>query len=632
MSGVLIRGRVFGLLLAGAALSALLGGCGRAPKYHGTFRIGVSDLPTNLMPYNSAAESATMIAGLLYDTLLAVEILPLGAEDPRFRFPDGSSFSPVDSSENPYRFTDGLLKVSGVLPGKPGSPTGREDDYTPTLSQRGALLERKGFLNVSDREKERAVPSDNWITYKFEIAEGHRWNDGVPFSAHDVKFSFDYIISNAGAFRAQAAFLGMYSHSEVSGDGRYISIYLGTHKPGDIKSIVNSILILPKHIWEPVEKPRNEKNTLNPVGTGPYKLAENGYAEGSSVTLELRDDYFFAGKTISKKAPRYISVVQYGTVDIMLNELNGGKIDTIYGNLEIAKAQQIKNNPRLYGNIKLMPVPDEFVTTLLFNQQAGRYGDDAFDGRGRAFRRAVSLAIDQEALIETVLFGYGTPVGGGLVQENQPHALRDEKGNYERHRPDIAEANRLLDQNGFAAGPEGWRHSPRGNPLTVKILAHQSNERLVQALREQFAAIGLRFEYQAADAQYPEIIKVANGSQFDAIVNRVTFASDKLLMFDARYGFYATANSGPRLYNWAGVDDPDLRALIFEMDSEKDILNQYEKSRTVQRHIAGLYAELPLFAENKISAYSEMNYRGWVPVEWSGAFNGYTLRYLEPVQ
>jgi peptide/nickel transport system substrate-binding protein len=582
------------------------------------------------MPYNSNADSATLIADLIYDALLGAETVPIGAGDADFKLPDGSVFTYLDGEVNPYKFTDNLLKAEGALPKVVGSKVGREDDYTPTASQRNTIINRKGFGSYTEEEKEVAVPSDNWIKYTFEIVEGQTWSDGTPFSAEDIVFTFKYVLNNAGSFGAQASLLGMYSHSEASEDGKYISIYLGSHKTSDIKTIGNSIHILPKHIWENINKPRNEKNVANPVGTAAYKLAENGYIEGSSVTLELRGDYNFIGKSVSAKPPKYISVVQYGSVDIMLNELNAGRIDTIYEYIEIAKAEQIKANTGLYGNIKLASVPDEFVTTLLFNQQEGRYGDDAFGGKGKVFRQAVGLAINQASLIETVLFGNGIPASDGLVLNNQPHALFDENGVYEQHKFDVAAANKLLDDNGFAVSGS-WRKSPQGEAITVKILALQTNERLVQALHQLFEAIKVNFEYEAGDAQYPENIKTANGSKFDAIINKVTFVTDKLLMFDARYGFYATANPTPRLYNYAGIDDPTLRNLILIMDNTGDTLVQFERSRDVQRYLAGTYYELPLYSSNTVSAYSDANFKGWVPSECYKVLNDNTIKYIQSV-
>ncbi|GHU98226.1 hypothetical protein FACS1894211_01620 [Clostridia bacterium] len=630
------------IVLAIAVPAGAFSAC-RTVKYENTLRIGAEALPKNLMPYDSNTGTSTVIASLLYNTILGNIGTPseYAEQGDAFRFPDGSVYTPPDTAENPFLMTDNLLKLEGAYPKKPGARFGRTDDYTPARQERIDLLNRKGLSPDRDAGEtwdtflpteaaENAVPSSGWLHYSFEVAEGYSWSDGTPFSAEDVKFTFDYILANQGGVGAVASFLGNYSRGEASEDGKAFDMYLGTRKTSDIKQIGTSILILPKHIWKDIKDPKSEKN-LNPVGTGAYKLAENGYSESSSVTLQLREGYNPGGQFSGAPPPAYISFVLHGNTDIMLSALDKGSIDLIYENLAIDKAMQLKNNPKLYKNVKLATTSNTYTTTLLLNVHGGKFGDGDLSGKGKEFRRAVSLAVDQNALIGDVLYGYGVKVSDGLVPTGQPHALT-ENGAYREHKTDIDEANGILDAAGFVKSGQ-YRKKPDGGELKIEIFTGVHNERLAQALRTQFERIGLNFSYKQAGTDYAEVVKDVNQTKqgaymFDAVLNTVTFAADQLLMFDARYGFYETANPTPRLYNYSGLDDAALRALMRSMEIEKDTVKQFEKAKEVQTYLAGLYVEIPLYSAKHVYAYTERNFVNFVPEDTTPLFNDDTLRYI----
>ena len=113
------------------------------------------------------------------------------------------------------------------------------------------------------------------------MAQGRSWSDGTSFSADDVKFTFDYIIKHAGALGAQAYFLTDYHSSEVVDGDLILTMATGNYTA--MKTVCNSIPIIPLHIWQSIREPGREKN-LSPVGTGNYFIAEGDYIEGSSIT------------------------------------------------------------------------------------------------------------------------------------------------------------------------------------------------------------------------------------------------------------------------------------------------------------------------------------------------------------
>jgi peptide/nickel transport system substrate-binding protein len=607
--------------------------CGRQDKYADSLRIGTTDLPKNLNPYSSTASSSTFFVSLFYNTVLGSNTVPADyVEGQPYTFPDGKVYTPNDPTRNPLAFEDGLLYAEGALPKQEGSIYGYEY-FDPTEEQWKKQCEKESIvfgydesgnaINETEEEfMERAlltVPNKNWMRFRFKVVEGYTWNDGTPFTAEDIKFTFDYIVKHAGSLGSQAYFLTDYHSSEVV-DGDFVFI-LSSNNYTAMKSICNSIVIIPKHIWQTVRNPSKEKN-LNPVGTGAYYIKEGDYIEGSTITVSFRDDY---DEALTKEMFAYnpiknISVILMSNEDVLINALREGSIDLMMDNVTSSKAYAVSNNSA-YSNILISSVHNDFVTTLLFNVgDNGAFKDGGFNGYSYEIRKAISLCIDQQTLINDVLHGMGVKVGDCLVQDYYDHAYLDENGNYVYHETNVDAANALLDTTSYKMDANGSRG------ITLSVFASPDKEVTVKALASQLKKIGITLDYDQATSTYSEDIKQYNNADFDMIINSVAFSDDQLLMFDARYGVYPSG--GPRVFNYSGIVDQTLIDMMKTMEKTANTEEHYKICREIQKYIADLAIEIPLFAENTITFYSESRYTGWIEVDGSSIWNSYSIRYL----
>ncbi len=631
--------KILSVLLLISLVAAMFSACAvREDKYVNSLRIGTTALPKNLNPYSSTASSSTFFVGLFYDTLLGSAATPVGYEEgSTYTFPDGTVYTPVDTEKNPLAFTDGLLEYEGALPKEEDGVYGYEY-FDPTEEQWKEQCEKESIVfgvdengnPIEETEAEFleraliAVPNKNWMRFRFKVVDGHSWNDGTPFTAEDIKFTFDYIIKHAGALGSQAYFLTDYYQSEVV-DGDFVFI-LASNNYTSMKSVCNSIVILPKHIWQTIRTPAKEKN-LSPVGTGAYYIAEGDYIADSTITVTFREDY---DEKLTKEMFAYepiqnISVILMSNEDVLINALREGSIDLMMDSVKPSKAYAVANNSA-YESVKISAVNNDFVTTLLFN--VGPYGafkEGSFEGYSYEIRKAISLCIDQDVLIDEVLHGMGVKVGDCLVQDYYDNAYVDENGNYVYHETNVDAANALLDTTPYKMDANGSRG------INLSVFATPDNEVTVKALATQLAKIGITLGYDQATSTYADDIKQNNHADFDMIINSVTFTADKLLMYSARYSVYPGGDS-VRLFNYSGIVDETLIEMIKEMEVTADTKEQYAKCREVQTYIADLAIEIPLFAENTITFYTASRYDGWVEVEGSSVWNSYSIRYLKKIQ
>ena len=631
--------KTISLILAILLVVSMLTGCGgRQDKYTNSLRVGTTELPKNLNPYSSMEDSATFFVSLFYNTLLGSASTPVGyTEGETYTFPDGTIYTPVDLDQNPLAFADGLVEVEGAFPKTENSIYGYEY-FDPTEEEWEQQCERESIVFGYDeagvpieeteeeflKRAEIAVPKTNWMRFRFKVIAGHSWSDGTPFTAEDIKFTFDYITKHSGALGSQAYFLADYHKSEVV-DGDFVFV-LASNNYTSMKTICNSIVIIPKHIWQAVRSPAKEKN-LSPVGTGPYYIAEGDYIEGSSITATLRENYdehllkeTFAGEPIQN-----VSVILMSNEDVLINALNEGNVDLMLNTVTPSKTYAVENNSA-YSNVNISSVTSEYVMTLLFNVGPnGAFREGSFDGYSYEIRKAISMCLNQQTLIDDVLHGKGVQVGDGLVQDYFAHAYVDENGEYVYHKTDVDAANALLDTTPFKKDASGSRG------ITLSIFATVDKEVTVKAIASQLDQIGITIEYEQATSTYSDDIKQQNNADFDMIINRVTYNADKLLMFNARYGVYPSTGS-VRLFNYSGLLDETLIQMMNAMELESDTQRQYALCRDVQAYIADLAIEIPLYSENTITFYSTQKWDGWVEAEGLSIWNSYSMRNLSKVQ
>jgi len=109
-------------------------------------------------------------------------------------------------------------------------------------------------------------------TITFNIRSGVKWNDGQPFSADDVAFTFNLMKSNE-ALDLYALWTGAGLQS-VTANGDKVTMSFANPAKSYFFQFANQVGIVPKHIWstgDAAAKP-DTWDDPNPVGTGPFMV------------------------------------------------------------------------------------------------------------------------------------------------------------------------------------------------------------------------------------------------------------------------------------------------------------------------------------------------------------------------
>lgn len=137
------------------------------------------------------------------------------------------------------------------------------------------------------------------------LHEGTAWADGTPLTAEDVAFTFD-LPNNVDGLPFSG--LTRYISGAEAVDDRTVRLICEAeaNNPGMVRVYLQSVPILPKHIWEPLmegEEPITNVIDMDPIASGPYKISQSN---AQQIVLERRDDYW-GNETIGQPNPKYLA-------------------------------------------------------------------------------------------------------------------------------------------------------------------------------------------------------------------------------------------------------------------------------------------------------------------------------------
>jgi len=381
--------------------------------------------------------------------------------------------------------------------------------------------------------REWKVSADG-LKWTFYLRKDVYWNDGHPFTADDVVFTFNELIFNPDIpSSARDIFTINGEPFEVTKiDDHTVSFILPVKFAPFLRGMTQGIL--PKHILkEAVE--RNEFNhtwgiNTDPkeiVGTGPFKLVR--YDHGQRLIFE-RNSYYWKESSEGDQLP-YLDKIIYLIVqsaDVQLLKFLEGTIDS-YGlrgmDFPLLKPLEQKNDFTVYDL-----GPDTGSNFIVFNlnpgvsPQTGKPFVEPFKLKwfqNRDFRRAVAHSIDKEKIIEIVKNGLGYPqhsaVGLGAGFFHNP--------NVEKYDYDLDKAKRLLEEAGFKdRDGDGFIEDEDGQRIEFNLNTNAGNtERLdiTAIIRSDLERLGMKVNFQSLE--FNTLVQKLNSTfEWEAIVLGLT--------------------------------------------------------------------------------------------------------------
>ncbi|GAU78941.1 ABC transporter substrate-binding protein [Fusibacter sp. 3D3] len=441
--------------------------------------------------------------GMLFLIMAVVMMGCTGTTDPKEaqvvtpEAPAAEAPAAVESTPESAIKEGGVVRYAafGTAPGlfNPVLQSNSFDVYEMEVMFEGLL--RKSMTNELEAcLAESFSVSEDKRTLTFKLRENVKWHDGEPFTAEDVKFTFEFIChpDYAGPYSAVAKAISGYDEyfegkaDHVSGieviDPNTVSITTKEVDATMTEKICTSILITPKHIWEsvPVKQALEQTELLrNPVGTGPFKISK--FVPDQYVEMVANDLYWNGRPHVDKY------IVQVANPETAQTQI-------INNEVEMLAVKQM--NPDDLDYYKSAGV---FVDTISFDAAMNLGVNNSNELlKDKRVRQAFAYAIDREAIVRDILYGYGTVANVPY----KPDFWANPEDGLNAYTYNPQKAIELLEEAGWQYKADEKQMYKDGKPVKLSLKYYSGNkqvESIAPFIQQALKEVGVQIDLQISE-------------------------------------------------------------------------------------------------------------------------------------
>lgn len=527
----------------------------------------------------AAAIAASMItgcgAGAKTETAVSTEAETTAAEE--------KETTAAETVQDTEKSKERILTVSGN--GDFGFPS----VYTISPKGQGYMTLSYIFDTLMWKDESGLVPylaedysvSEDGMTYTFQLRKGVSFTDGTPFTAEDVKFTFDYMKEHPYKWVS----VSMVEEASVV-DEHTVEIRLNKTYNPFLSDVAGSLPILPKHIWENVTEPETFTEPEAAISTGPFVL-ENYDAAAGTYTFKANEDYFYGDVQIDKLV---IANVSGGDSK---EALLSGEIAAA-PNISYKAAMSLKDSPEY----TVLEGPGLSVTRLYFN----------FDEEAMAvkeIRQAMYHAVNLDEIVEKAYGGAGYVGSAGHVQPGTPWYNPDVR----QYAYDVETAKKMLSEAGAADSNGDGILEYNGEEMSYTLTFTENDEKLAELLVSYMKAVGIELVPQSADDATVKAA-ISEGNFELAFNTNGSFGGDPVFL--SRFATVG-ADGAPSVTGQGGKtwESEEYNKIYNESAVEQDDAKRHEQVNELQEIIAEELPCLTLYYKKAVAAYNNTIFDGF---------------------
>jgi len=329
--------------------------------------------------------------------------------------------------------------------------------------------------------------SPDGLTWTFKIRSGVKWQDGVPLTAHDVAFTYTFMMK----YKLQAFLASLEAIKSVTAPNDTTVVITCTRPKADILSMW--VPILPQHIWGRFHSYNQAYNFANKppiVGSGPFQVVQ--WVHGQYIRCVANKSYWAGAPKVNQ-----LIFSLYTDQTTMASDLRNGIIQLAI-DLPPAQIQGLRSAP----NIDVQACAQKAFDYLSFNCYTGPSSGNPVL-RDWRFRQALNWAVDRQKIVGLAYDGNATP-GSSLFEPN----FYDPSLDWHWTPPadqaygfDLQKAGAMLTAAGYPL-VNGVRMNKQGKPIVLRLWARTdspSSQVIGKLVAGWFAQLGLKIQYSVHD-------------------------------------------------------------------------------------------------------------------------------------
>lgn len=432
-----------------------------------------------------------------------------------------------------------------------------------------------GLLKLGQGQKVMADLAEKWETpdpntYLFHLRQGVKFQNlppvnGRAMTADDVAYSINRANTKNPAFTNTWMWTSLTSIQAVDAN-TVKATFAQPFAPALTQFAAGSMTVIAKEV---VDQFGDLKDPKSRIGTGPFMMTN---AQKDQVITYKRNPGYF-----DTSLP-YLDVIDSPVIPDRLSRivaLRTGQVDLIPWQSGVTDLEEVKKGQ---SGVTVATRPSDYVSVLAFNHTVGQYGDERV-------RRAISLAVDHQALIRAA-GGDNAGVVKGFVHPNGAPFALDDSEIAKLTTQDLTQAKSLMSAAGLDAG--------FSTSITVTSTDTTGLD-IAAVLQQQLQKINIKLSIDAQEAA--TYVRKLTTKAFELIL--VTSWTPAL---DPSQQFHGSLRSDAA-QNWWGAKVLEMNALddkqVVELDTAKRALIVQDMERlNFQKVIA-----LPLYVPNGWTAW-----------------------------
>jgi peptide/nickel transport system substrate-binding protein len=372
--------------------------------------------------------------------------------------------------------------------------------------------------------------SEDGLTWTFRVKPG-AWSDGTPLTAEDGAWSCNTILEHRkGPTANLAPFLSHVKECTAPDPQTLVIAY--EQQVGNVLPQLQQFFVLPKHVWEPIfaadptqVKKVKPAQSLPLVGGGAFTITK---FEPKGVTIYEKNPGYY-GRAAYVDA---VGLQIFTNEDAMVAAFTSGELDVV-DEVPFNAVASLESDP----NVVVTRAPGFQVNNFIFNSNPDKPKNrELLDP---SVREAFAHAIDRQAIADTAYAGLAKP-WPSIVAE----VLGDWVSPELQLEPfDVARANQILDEAGYARGADGIRVDQDGEKMEYEVITPtgvQGINRSFEVARAGLEQVGITLKQKALDD---------------------TAAFEEILAPDNKYEVFDLA-----MWDWVGYLDPDFVLSVVTCD------------------------------------------------------------------
>lgn len=365
--------------------------------------------------------------------------------------------------------------------------------------------------------------------YLFHLRRGVHFHDGTAFDANVVKFSLDRALAPTSTNPQKTALAHVTSVEIV--DQTTVALNLAAPYSNLLQVLGwgAAVMVAPNSAGT---------DAVLPIGTGPFRFSE--WRRGEGLDLIRNPDYWGRPPAIDKATYRFI-----GDPNAALTALKAGDVDAFDSYPAPENIDALRKDPRYTVEIGL----SQGKTIMALNNRKPPLDNPAV-------RRALSVAVDRQAIVKGAMFGFGEPIGSHFPPQDPDYL--DLTGRYPH---DPARARALLAAAGF----------PNGFDITLKLPPLAYARRSGEIIASQLAEVGVRVR----------LINLEWVSWLDQVFTRHDFDMTIVAHVEPMdYDIYGRDDY------YFGYHDDAFKALLRQLDAATSGQSRHQALQAIQQKIA----------------------------------------------